>query len=360
MGQPRSETLRAARPQHSAARGSRPRVSLNTRPPRMIDLQRSRILMSAAQEACERGAERTSVAAIIAGAGVSRKTFYELFGNREACMLAVVEHAVAMAAEATVPAYEAQCDWPQAIRAALVALLELMEAERELATLALEYLGGGFARNPEFRGRVFERASAVIDQGRLLAKPGSELSPLTAEMVLGGALAAIGRRLRAGGAVMEMASPLMWMIVLPYLGPAAARRELRKPAPKAAAATRAESARDALDGLEMRMTSRTASVLAAVAERRGRNNLEISERVGMMDQGQMSKLLKRLAGLGLVENTGGGQPRGEGNSWHLTATGRRVERAFGRGLGAGSARGGGLSRGALSGSASSANGISDA
>ncbi len=360
MGKPRSEALRAARPQQGASNGPLPRVPSRSYAPRMIDLQRSRILRAAAREACERGAERTPVAAITAGAGVSRKTFYDLFRNREECMLAVFEHAVAMAAEVTVPAYQAQRDWARAIRAALVALLELMESERELATLAFEYLGGGFARNPEHRRRVFERASKLIDEGRLLAKPVSELSPLTAEMVLGSALAVIGTRLRAREPLTEVASPLMWMIVLPYLGPAAARRELRKPPPKPVAATRGESARDALEGLDMRVTYRTARVLAAVAERRGRNNLEISERVGIVDQGQMSKLLKRLAGLGLIENTGAGQPHGEANAWHLTALGRRVERAFGHGLGADHVGNRGLSRGVLSGGAAAANGMSGA
>jgi AcrR family transcriptional regulator len=307
------------------------------RAPHIIDLQRSRILRAAVQEASERGAEQTPVEAIVVGAGVSRKTFYDLFANREDCMLAVFEHAVAMAAQAAVPAYEAQRGWARAMRAALAALLALMESERELASLALEYLGGGFARRPEHRARVLERASAVVDEGRLLAKHGSELSPLTAEMVVGGALAVVGPRVRAGAPLMELVSPLMWMIVVPYLGAAAAARELRKPAPKpapnSAVATRAEPVRDALDGLDMRMTSRTASVLAAVAERRGRNNVEIGERAGISDHGQMSKLLWRLEGLGLIENTGGGHARGEANAWHLTAHGRRVERAFGRALG---------------------------
>jgi DNA-binding MarR family transcriptional regulator len=125
----------------------------------------------------------------------------------------------------------------------------------------------------------------------------------------------------------------MWMIVLPYLGPAAAAKELRRAEPGTAAPTRVEPMRDALDGLQMRMTHRTAGVLAAVAERGGRNNVEISELVGIHDQGQMSKLLARLAGLGLLENTGGGHARGEANAWRLTARGRHVERALSREFG---------------------------
>jgi hypothetical protein len=39
------------------------------------------------------------------------------------------------------------------------------------------------------------------------------------------------------------------------------------------------------------------------------------------DEGQISKLLKRLEKLGLIENTGEGQAYGKSNAWGLTAKG---------------------------------------
>jgi DNA-binding IclR family transcriptional regulator len=75
-------------------------------------------------------------------------------------------------------------------------------------------------------------------------------------------------------------------------------------------------------------------VLTAVAAQPGLSNLQVSQRAGISDQGQMSKLLARLARLGLVQNTGGGQPKGSPNAWRLTPSGTRIEWAFAREAGA--------------------------
>lgn len=77
----------------------------------------------------------------------------------------------------------------------------------------------------------------------------------------------------------------------------------------------------------MRLTYRTVRVLMVISERPGASNREIAERSGISDQGQISKLLGRLARLELVENRGDGQEKGAANAWHLTARGQAVERA---------------------------------
>ncbi len=47
----------------------------------------------------EQGLESVSVQQIVARAGVTRRTFYELFESREDCFRAVFEQSVAIAAE---------------------------------------------------------------------------------------------------------------------------------------------------------------------------------------------------------------------------------------------------------------------
>ena len=74
----------------------------------------------------------------------------------------------------------------------------------------------------------------------------------------------------------------------------------------------------------MRMTYRTARVLEAAAEHPGSSNRFVGEQADIYDQGQVSKLLARLEGLGLLVNTGAGHTRGERNAWRLTALGERV------------------------------------
>jgi len=122
----------------------------------------------------------------------------------------------------------------------------------------------------------------------------------------------------------------MSMIVLPYIGARAAGRELGRPATEIAHERRPRTrtvSRDPLDGLKMRLTYRTVRVLMVIAEHSGASNREIAAGSGVVDQGQISKLLTRLARLELVENRGGGQEKGAANAWFLTPRGVQVERA---------------------------------
>jgi DNA-binding MarR family transcriptional regulator len=78
----------------------------------------------------------------------------------------------------------------------------------------------------------------------------------------------------------------------------------------------------------MRLTYRTARVLEALATCPGVSNRVVGERSGIIDQGQISRLLARLERLGLTENGGEGHTRGEANAWTLTPAGQRVARGI--------------------------------
>jgi DNA-binding MarR family transcriptional regulator len=119
----------------------------------------------------------------------------------------------------------------------------------------------------------------------------------------------------------------MSVIVLPYLGQAAAQKELRKPAPPLLKSSFAAN-RDPLDGLEMRITYRTVRVLMTIAASPDASNRQVATGAGITDQGQVSKLLARLEHLGLIYNRGLGPVKGAPNAWQLTARGRHVEQAI--------------------------------
>jgi DNA-binding MarR family transcriptional regulator len=79
-------------------------------------------------------------------------------------------------------------------------------------------------------------------------------------------------------------------------------------------------------GFDLRVTYRTVRVLMAVAECPGGCNREIANGSGIIDQGQISRLLARLAVLKLVENRGESKATSRPNAWHLTPRGARLER----------------------------------
>jgi hypothetical protein len=114
--------------------------------------------------------------------------------------------------------------------------------------------------------------------------------------------------------------------VLPYLGRAAAARELARPVPPRRRVAPPQG--DPLRDLHMRLTYRTVRALAAIAANPGASNREIADAAGVQDQGQMSKLLARLRHFGLIHNGCEALTRGEPNAWHLTARGEEVERTL--------------------------------
>jgi len=298
---------------------------------RVAEFQRLRLMRAVREMACERGwaAERgdegLSVKALVARAGVSRRTFYELFENCDDCLLAALDAFFAEIAVVLTALYEGDGRWSQRLGAALVVLLALVERECEMAALAVSYLLGYGPESPQLRGRVLECLRGVVDEGRSQAVSGQALSPLTAELVVGSALTILHARLRAGSQQLgALVGPLMWTIVLPYLGPAAAGRELertRRPPTGFSPTAGGEPVRSPV----MRVTYRTARVLEAIALVPGASNVEVGAHAEIPDPGQTSKLLARLARLGRAETRGAGWARGAPNEWHLTDGGREME-----------------------------------
>lgn len=299
----------------------------------VTEIQRSRMLAAAVDAVEEAGYARMTVAQVISRARVSRKTFYDVFADREDCFLAAFEQAISQATLIAREAYAREGGvWREGVRAGLGRLLVFMDEEPGLARLCVvEGLAAG-EKVLERRVALLEEIARVIDQGRYLRNGAREPPAVTAEGVVGGVFAVIHTRLldERDAPLTDLLGPLMSMIVLPYLGSRAATRELARPAVEVARErqTRPRTRnRDPLEGLNMRLTYRTVRVLMVIAERPGASNREIAEGSGIVDQGQISKLMNRLARLNLVENRGEGQERGAANAWHLTARGAQVERA---------------------------------
>jgi len=315
----------------SARAGQRPRSGPNgLGRTRVADIQRARILAATVEVVRELGASEASVARTVARAGVSRRTFYELFSDREDCFLAAFDHALAMAAASILPAYESQSSWRERVRAGLAALLAFLDAEPGLGgVLVVDALGAGPAALTR-RAQIIDHLIAAVDHGRDEVKGGREslAAPLTAEGIVGAVLSVIHARMlqRSRTPLSELVNPLMSMIVMPYLGPAAARRELDRPVPRPHRPARPR--RDPLKDLDMRLTYRTVRVLTAIAAHPGLSNRQVAQHADIADQGQMSKLLTRLEHLGLILNHGHGAAKGEPNAWTLTPHGREVQQAL--------------------------------
>jgi AcrR family transcriptional regulator len=301
---------------------------------RVGELQRARILAAMGELVRERGAIGVTIAHVVDRSGVSRRTFYELFEDREDCFLAAFDQAIARAGERVLPAYGALGAWRERMRAGLGALLEFLEEEPELGGLCVvDALAAGGAAL-ERRTRILEVLVDAVHEGGA-SRRGQAPRPqrIVAEGVVGAVLAVIHARMVAQvpGRLTALLSPLMSMIVLPYLGPAAAARERRqRVTPRQRTARRTV---DPLREVDMRLTYRTVRVLLAVADLAEAgsglpSSRQVADASGVSDQGQMSKLLWRLEHLGLIANETESHGRGVPNAWALTSKGHEIERAI--------------------------------
>lgn len=297
------------------------------------EVQVGRVISAVVDTVQEVGYARLTVAAIIRRARVSRKTFYELFSDREDCFLAAFDQALREARRAAAGAVASELAWADQVRSVVARLLVFMDEEPGLARLCVVEAQAAGSRVLARRAEVLGELAKLIDRGRSVASPTGEPPALAAETVVGAVFSVLHARLlddRSTQALGRLQGSLMSMIVLPYLGAGAARRELAKPTPKrtpARASRRQPRGEDPLEGLKMRLTYRTVRVLMFVGEHPGASNRQIAAGAGVDDQGQMSKLLARLARMDLVRNLGDGQKRGMPNAWELTERGARLERA---------------------------------
>ncbi|HXB65224.1 MAG TPA: TetR/AcrR family transcriptional regulator [Solirubrobacteraceae bacterium] len=316
------------------ARPARGRAVVDALPgERVAQLQRARLLRAAVVAFDELGYVGTSVADVTSRARVSRRTFYEQFANSDDCLAVLFDDVVAAVERELAAVGLAGRAWCERVRMGLWRILVLLDREPVLARVCVVQAARGGPLLAERRERLAARLAAVVDEGREECRVGIGPSPLTAEGVVGAALSIVQARLARREPLVGLLNELVGMVVLPYRGAAAARRELRRAVPEVGVAEAAGAvagglggvaAADPLVGLRMRLTYRTTRVLEGVAGWPGASNRQIAARAGVQDPGQISKLLIRLQGLGLLANTGVGHARGEPNAWRLTPLGERL------------------------------------
>jgi AcrR family transcriptional regulator/DNA-binding MarR family transcriptional regulator len=283
--------------------------------------QRARVRAALAREAYERGYANTTISGIVRRARVSRRTFYALYGDRDACLVECLDGAIARARPDVAAAYGTQGPWADRIREALEAILALIDADPQLARLCLvDALSDG----PEALARrhgVLEGLIAAVRDG---GDGRSDVPAAVAAGIVAGALALVSARLLEPrrAPVRPLLGVLMSMIVLPYLGPARAREELESTG--AAARARHAAAASARVPSDIRLTYRTLRVLAAIRAAPGASNSDVAAAAGIADGGQASKLLARLRRRGLIVNGSPSRAPHARNAWTLTRAGREL------------------------------------
>jgi AcrR family transcriptional regulator len=132
--------------------------------------QHGRLLVAMADVVAEQGYAVTTVADVVKAAGVSRRTFYEHFADKEACFLAAYEHGVdAMAAELR-ERFERDESWRARVEDVLDVFLGALASEPGFARAFLvEMWAAGpaaFARHLEVLDQFHALLRAIHEQAR--------------------------------------------------------------------------------------------------------------------------------------------------------------------------------------------------
>jgi AcrR family transcriptional regulator len=198
----------------------------------VVRSDRERLLEAMVRVAAARGYEATTVTDVVEVAGVSRATFYELFEDKESCFLEAYDAVIDVLVAHVSTAFESASDepWPKRVAVGLRALVELLSAEADIARMAIvEVTTAGNDARARYRAAL-GRFTPLLEEGRAYSDQGDELPADTASFAVGGATSMIFDEIRAGrGAALERILPdLVFVVLMPYLGPEVAEEEMNR------------------------------------------------------------------------------------------------------------------------------------
>jgi AcrR family transcriptional regulator len=160
--------------------------------------QRARLYGAMIEAVARRGYAATSVAEVLALAGVSRRALYELFSNKEDCFLATYDTAVARASRLMLEAWASERGWANRLHVSCRALLDDIANFPKPARLVLVEslaVGASARERVQLAGHIFERLVSVAFS---LAPGGPDLPPLNSKAIVAGVRHVLFLRLRQG------------------------------------------------------------------------------------------------------------------------------------------------------------------
>jgi len=148
-------------------------------------VQRERLMAAMAHVVATAGYEETTVERVLVQASVSRRTFYELFDDREDCFLAAYDEAMQRVLRVVTDAY-LDGDVPERrIEAALEAFLEFLASEPELARMCIVEVFAAGPRARERRAAIMERLAQLVQHALGELRGDDKLDQLSAQALVG-------------------------------------------------------------------------------------------------------------------------------------------------------------------------------
>ncbi len=190
--------------------------------------QRQRLLTATTEALTEFGYTALTVDQVIEGAGVSRATFYEQFGDKHECVLAAHEAAFEHLCEAILATCEPpRQDWAERVAEGIGAVLGFAAAKPGEALLVIETYPAASDPLLAKHGLTTHRRLAEMLRPAGEGAPEASSQPDTTERaVIGAAMSVVGARLlnEEADRLPGIQSELVQLVLTPYLGHSEARR----------------------------------------------------------------------------------------------------------------------------------------
>jgi len=196
----------------------------------VVSNQRERILDAVLQAASRSGYAAMRIEDVIAIAGVSRRTFYDHFANKEEAFLAAYELVLDQLLSGVTSAFASGETWPSRVRRGLAAFLNLLASEPVLAQVCVvEALAAG--------PRALARRTAAMQAFQSLLEPPADdalvtayAPPVAIEAIVGGIYEVIYSRVTSQRTheLPSLLPSLLHSALLPFVGAEVAETEYQR------------------------------------------------------------------------------------------------------------------------------------
>jgi AcrR family transcriptional regulator len=287
--------------------------------------QRDRVVTAMGELAAELGCAAVGVHHVCQRAGVSRRTFYDIYVDREGCLADTHEEALGRLTEHVEAAVrDAGSEWEDRAVAATQALLGAWEADRVLAHLCLISSVSAGTETRALRHSAINRLAQLLMGAPEIAV----LGELTLTSAIGGvwelALRTLGEDPDAS--IEDLGGAAIYLMLSPFVGrrQAAARAAGRGSCTPAYVTRWTPTVVGDSDERGLLVTELTGQTLRYLKGHPNAANIDIARAVDVRHESQMSRHLGRLERAGMVSR----RKDGRANAWRLTARGEEAARTL--------------------------------
>ncbi len=192
--------------------------------------QRTRIVYGTAEVVMAKGYAATTVADIVAAAGVARDVFYEHFTDKHHAFLEAQQHPTQHILDTCAAAYFAAEDWPERVWQGLGTLIELIVENPAISHLRLVAC---YAAGPEAIRRAEEitRSFTIfLEEGYNYRPQAGELPRLSSQAIAGAVFEVVRRHIARGEyeQLRRRLPQLTYVAIAPFTGPEEAAHRLER------------------------------------------------------------------------------------------------------------------------------------